>query len=82
MTRYFMSVREAVRLTMQAAAIGKPGEAMVLDMGTPIRVLDVAKQLIEQSGSDIAIEFTGLRPGEKLHEQLLGTAKNAIRITR
>jgi len=74
-TRYFMSVREAVRLTMQAATIGRPGEALVLDMGTPVRVLDVAKQLIEQSGRPIEIQFTGLRPGEKMHEKLVGTGE-------
>ena len=78
-TRYFMSVREAVRLTMQAATIGRPGEAMVLDMGTPVRVLDVAKQLIEQSGRQLEIEFTGLRPGEKLHEVLVGAGEEASR---
>ncbi len=78
-TRYFMSVREAVRLTMQAATIGRPGEALVLDMGTPVRVLDVAKQLIQQSGRDVDIEFTGLRPGEKMHEVLVGDGEAACR---
>ncbi|HEY4334132.1 MAG TPA: SDR family NAD(P)-dependent oxidoreductase, partial [Ilumatobacteraceae bacterium] len=78
-TRYFMSVREAVRLTMQAATIGRPGEALVLDMGTPVRVLDVARQLIEQSGREIEIEYTGLRPGEKLHEVLLSTGESSSR---
>jgi FlaA1/EpsC-like NDP-sugar epimerase len=78
-TRYFMSVREAVRLTMQAATIGRPGEALVLDMGTPVRVLDVAKQLIQQSGREVDIVFTGLRPGEKMHEVLLGNGEAASR---
>ena len=58
-TRYFMAVREAVRLTMQAAAIGRGAEVLVLDMGTPVRVLDVARQLIERSGANIEITYTG-----------------------
>ncbi len=78
-TRYFMAVREAVRLTMQAAAIGRPGEALVLDMGTPVKVLDVARQLIDHSPDDIEIVFTGLRPGEKMHEVLLGETERADR---
>ncbi|MFC6152887.1 polysaccharide biosynthesis protein [Nocardioides yefusunii] len=69
-TRYFMTIAEACQLVVQAAAIGEPGEALVLDMGEPIKILDVAKQLIEQSGQPIRIEFTGLRPGEKMHEEL------------
>jgi FlaA1/EpsC-like NDP-sugar epimerase len=64
---------------MQAATIGRPGETLVLDMGTPIRVLDVAKQLIEQSGKDVPIRFTGLRPGEKLHEVLLSAGETPTR---
>ena len=78
-TRYFMAVREAVRLTMQAAAIGRPGEVLVLDMGTPVRVADVAEQLIERSGRDVEITYTGLRPGEKMHEVLLGPGERADR---
>ena len=78
-TRYFMAVREAVRLTMQAAAIGQPGEVLVLDMGTPMSVLDVAQQLIDRSGHDIEIVFTGMRPGEKMHEVLLGRDEGADR---
>ena len=78
-TRYFMAVREAVRLTMQAAAIGRPGEVLVLDMGTPVRVADIAQQLIERSGRDIEIVYTGLRPGEKMHEVLLGNGERAGR---
>jgi FlaA1/EpsC-like NDP-sugar epimerase len=78
-TRYFMAVREAVRLTMQASAIGRPGEVLVLDMGTPVRVLDVARQLVERSGEDIEITFTGLRPGEKMHEVLVGHGESAGR---
>lgn len=70
-TRFFMAVREAVRLTLQAATVGAPGEVLVLDMGAPVRIVDIAAQLIEQSGRQIEIRFTGLRPGEKLHEVLL-----------
>lgn len=78
-TRYFMAVREAVRLTMQAAAIGRPAEVLVLDMGAPVKVLDVARQLIERSGQNIEIAYTGLRPGEKMHEVLLGAGEAANR---
>ncbi len=69
-TRYFMTIVEACQLVVQAAAIGRPGEALVLDMGDPIRIIDVADQLIEQSGRPVPIEITGLRAGEKLHEEL------------
>lgn len=69
-TRYFMTIVEACQLTVQAAAIGEPGEALVLDMGEPVKILDVATQLIKQSGRSIRITFTGLRDGEKLHEEL------------
>lgn len=71
-TRFFMTVDEAVQLVLQAAVIGSDGEALVLDMGTPVRILDVAKQMIEMSGEDVDIEITGLKPGEKLHEVLFG----------
>jgi FlaA1/EpsC-like NDP-sugar epimerase len=69
-TRYFMTVQEACQLVIQAAVIGRPGEALVLDMGEPVRILDVANQLMEQSGRQLRIDFTGLRPGEKMHEEL------------
>lgn len=72
-TRYFMMIEEAVQLVIQAAAIGNSGEALVLDMGAPIRIADVAKQLIAQSDRHIEIVYTGLKPGEKLHEDLLGS---------
>jgi FlaA1/EpsC-like NDP-sugar epimerase len=78
-TRFFMAVREAVRLTLQAATMGAPGEVLVLDMGAPVKIADVARQLIEQSGRSIEIQFTGLRPGEKLHEVLLSDAEAATR---
>jgi FlaA1/EpsC-like NDP-sugar epimerase len=74
-TRYFMLIPEAVQLIMQAGAIGAPGDIFVLDMGNPIKILDLAHDLIKLSGlrpgTDIAIEFVGLRQGEKLHEELL-----------
>jgi FlaA1/EpsC-like NDP-sugar epimerase len=78
-TRHFVAVREAVRLTMQAAANGRQAEVLVLDMGEAMKVLDVAQQLIDQSGRKILVEFTGLRPGEKLHEELLGAGETAER---
>lgn len=69
-TRYFMTIPEACELTIQAGAIGKPTDVLVLDMGEPVRILDVAKGLIARSGKDIKIIFTGLRPNEKMHEAL------------
>lgn len=71
-SRYFMTVEEAVALTIQAGALGEPGEVLVLDMGQPVRIVDVAKRLADQSRDPIEIVFTGLRDGEKLHEALFG----------
>jgi FlaA1/EpsC-like NDP-sugar epimerase len=71
-TRYFMTVEEAVQLVIQAGAVGRPGEALVLDMGEPIRIDDVAKRLIAEADRPIEIVYTGLRNGEKLHEVMLG----------
>ena len=71
-SRYFMTVEEAVQLVIQAGAIGGGGEALVLDMGAPVRIADVARRLAEQADRPIDIVFTGLRDGEKLHEVLLG----------
>jgi UDP-N-acetyl-D-glucosamine 4,6-dehydratase len=71
-TRYFMLIPEACELVLQAGAIGTGGEIFILDMGEPIKIVDLAKKMIELSGSiDIRIEFSGLRPGEKLYEELL-----------
>jgi FlaA1/EpsC-like NDP-sugar epimerase len=71
-TRYFMLIPEACELVLQAASIGKGGEIFILDMGKPIKIVDLAKKMIELSGrDDIEIEFSGLRPGEKLYEELL-----------
>ncbi|WP_448073283.1 polysaccharide biosynthesis protein [Georgenia yuyongxinii] len=72
-TRYFMTIPEASELVIQAAAIGKGAEVLVLDMGRPVRILEVARRLIARSGKNIDIIFTGLRPGEKLHEDLIAT---------
>ena len=72
-TRYFMLVEEAVQLVIQAGAIGNDGEALVLDMGAPVRIDDVARRLAAQAPHDVEIVYTGLRPGEKLHEVLLGS---------
>ncbi len=74
-TRYFMTIPEAVRLVVQAGAIGGQGEILVLDMGEPVRILDLANQLITLLSPGAAIEFTGLRPGEKLHEQLIAESE-------
>ena len=71
-TRYFMTIEEAVQLVIQAGSLGHGGDVLVLDMGEPVRIVEVARRLIAQSGKEIAIEYTGLRPGEKLHEVLLG----------
>jgi FlaA1/EpsC-like NDP-sugar epimerase len=71
-TRYFMTVEEAVQLVIQAGAIGSGGEALVLDMGSPVRIDDVARRMVEQAGGRAQISYTGLRPGEKLHEVLVG----------
>ncbi len=77
-TRYFMTVEEAVRLTIYAAAIGTSGEAMVLDMGDPVRIQDVAERFAMQTSPPLEIVYTGLRPGEKLHEDLISTDEVAV----
>ena len=90
--RYFMTIPEAARLVLQAAAIGDSGQVLVLDMGEPVKIVDLARDLIRLAGhapEDIAIAFTGLRPGEKLYEELLAdedatlpTAVPRLRIAR
>jgi FlaA1/EpsC-like NDP-sugar epimerase len=71
-TRFFMTIPEAVQLVIQAGAIGRSGEVLVLDMGEPVRIFDVARRLAAQAEDHIEIVFTGLRKGEKLHEELFG----------
>lgn len=71
-TRYFMTIPEACQLVIQAGAIGRAQEVLILDMGEPVKILDVAERMIAMSGTTIDIVYTGLRPGEKLHEVLLG----------
>jgi FlaA1/EpsC-like NDP-sugar epimerase len=74
-TRYFMTVDEAVQLVLQAAAIGGSGEVLILDMGEPVRIADIARRLAAQSADPVEIVYTGLRPGEKLAEDLLGASE-------
>jgi len=84
--RYFMTIPEAVQLVIQAGSLGNQGDIFVLDMGTPVKIVDLARNLIELSGlvpdRDIRIEFTGLRPGEKLYEELLVSGENGARSTK
>ena len=74
-TRYFMTIPEAVHLILQAAVIGDSGETLILDMGQPVKIADIARYMVERSGRRIDIIFTGLRPGEKLEETLVSQAE-------
>jgi FlaA1/EpsC-like NDP-sugar epimerase len=82
-TRYFMTIPESCKLILQAGALGEGGEIFILDMGTPIKIVDMARDLIRRSGFkpdvDIEIKFTGLRPGEKLHEELITEGEGIVR---
>jgi FlaA1/EpsC-like NDP-sugar epimerase len=94
MTRYFMTTPEAVALVVQAGGIGGRGDIFVLDMGEPVKIVDLARNMIRLSGKepdrDVALEFVGVRPGEKLHEELLGENETSaptshpkiVRVTR
>jgi FlaA1/EpsC-like NDP-sugar epimerase len=77
-TRYFMTVSEAARLTIYAGAIGDPGELMILEMGEPVRIADVARRLAAQHDPPLEIVFTGLRPNEKLHEDLFSDGEQGV----
>lgn len=77
-TRYFMTIPEAARLVLQAQAISGGGELFVLEMGEPVRIVDLARKMITLSGTDVGIEFIGLRPAEKLHETLVHTDQDLL----
>src|SRR5690606_14081402 len=81
-TRYFMTIPEACRLVLEAGSMGEGGEIFIFDMGKSVKILNLAKKMIRLSGlipnQDVAIEFSGLRPGEKLFEELLNDKENTL----
>ena len=83
MTRYFMSIPEAAQLVMQAGAMGAGGEIFVLDMGEPVKIIDLAQDMIRlmglKIGEDVDVVYTGLRPGEKLHEELVAEEEESVK---
>jgi FlaA1/EpsC-like NDP-sugar epimerase len=81
MTRFFMTIPEAASLVIQSGAIGGEGHVFVLDMGEPVKIVELAEQMIRLSGKDpaeIGIDFVGARPGEKLHEELWGENEKVV----
>lgn len=78
-TRYFMTIPEAAQLVIEAGAIGKGGEIFILDMGEPVKIYDLAKSMIRLSNANVGIDVVGLRPGEKLYEELLYDVNSAIK---
>lgn len=80
-TRFFMTIPEACQLVLQAGAIGRPQDVLILDMGEPVKIIDIANRMIEISGKKIEIVYTGLRPGEKLHEDLYGSTEDSEILT-
>ena len=78
-TRYFMTIPEAAQLVIEAGALGNGGEIFILDMGRPVRIYDLAQTMIKLSNADVGIDIIGLRPGEKLYEELLYDVNSAIK---
>ncbi len=81
-SRYFMTIPEASRLVLQAQAIGTPGDIFVLEMGDPVKIVDLARKMIALSGVPADVKFVGLRPGEKLHESLVNQAESLVSTER